>query len=533
MILDGWGENPSPIGNAVAAAKHPNVDALRANWPFTTLDASGSAVGLPDGQMGNSEVGHLTIGSGRIIYQDLVRINAAIDEGPDGNFYRNAEVVALAQKVKARGGRMHIIGLTSDGGVHSSEKHYFAALEAMQKLGFGKAGNGQLFYHAFLDGRDTPPRSGIDCIRRLQPHCDKVGATIATVIGRYWAMDRDKRWERTQRAYDAMVLGKGEAFDTAEAALLAGYEGAEHNTDEFITPRIIASDGVIRDGDGIWHINYRADRTRQLSAALVHDTFPTQTSKVDDHDVTWTRGKRPQIDFLATTHYDDSLPVPEAFPPQSLANVLGEVISDAGMVQFRTSETEKYAHVTYFLNGGVEKQFAGEERRLVPSPKVATYDLQPEMSSAELTDVVVEAVNSGTYDFIMMNYPNPDMVGHTGVFSAVVKCLEAVDAGVGRIVAAVQAKGGACLITADHGNAEQLIHDNCPEEYKRGDPNLVPKEFRHTQHTTNPVPCMLVHEGSKGRSLRSGCGLKDLAPTVLDLLGLELPPEMSGRTLRA
>ncbi len=502
IVMDGWGINPRKDGNATALADTPNLDRLGSIYPSTRLVASGFAVGLPDGQMGNSEVGHLTLGSGRVIFQELTRINKSIE---DGDFYEHPALNTMLLNVKERGGALHLMGLLSDGGVHSHIRHLYAILEAA-----GKAGVERVFVHAFLDGRDTPPESGRGYVENLLKKMKETGVgRIATISGRYYAMDRDRRWDRIKRVYDAMVLGAGKREEDPVAAVENAYR--RRQTDEFIEPIIITSNGrptaTVCDGDSIIFFNFRADRARELTRAFIEDDFPG-----------FDRKKRPRpLNFLTMTEYDASFNVPVLFPPQELRNILGEVLCKNGVRQFRVAETEKYAHVTFFFNGGEEKPFEGEERLLIPSARdVATYDQRPEMKASEIADAAVERLEEGGFGFMLVNFANGDMVGHTGVLDAAIKACEAVDASVGRVVDAALKEGWAVIITSDHGNAEQMT------DYETGEP--------YTAHTTNPVPFILVDEGSMGREIRQG-GLSDVAPTVLKVMGLGIPVDMGGKPL--
>ena len=496
LILDGWGHRDDPRDNAVALADVPTWRRLLAEHPTTLVHTEGRHVGLPDGQMGNSEVGHMNIGAGRIVYQDLTRIDAAIE---DGSFFDNAELNAACDAALAGGGTLHVMGLLSPGGVHSHEAHLFAMLELAARRGVPRVA-----VHAFLDGRDMPPRSAEPSLRALQDKCAALGnAHIASISGRYYAMDRDNRWERVRRAWDAIVEARGDAPD-ALAALQAAY--ARDENDEFVEPTALAGAQPMRDGDAVVFMNFRADRARQLSAAFVSPGF----------DGFGAEARRPALSrYVCLTEYDARLPAPVAFAPDNLANTLGEVLGRHGMTQLRIAETEKYAHVTFFLSGGREEPYPGEERILVPSPKVATYDLQPEMSAPEVCAKLVEAIEADRFDAIICNFANPDMVGHTGVLSAAIKAVETVDRAVGQVVAAVRAKGGEVLVTADHGNCEMM------RDPETGEP--------HTSHTVGPVD--LVYVGSRDAVLRSGGALRDLAPTLLDLLGLDKPVEMTGASL--
>lgn len=496
LILDGWGYREDPTDNALAAAHTPNWDRLWAGRPHTLIHTEGRHVGLPDGQMGNSEVGHMNLGAGRIVYQDLTRVDAAIE---DGSFFRNAALCAACDKARAGGGTLHVMGLLSPGGVHSHEAHLFALLELAQQRGVPRVA-----VHAFLDGRDTPPRSAAPSLAALQTLCDQLGnARIASIGGRYFAMDRDKRWERVNTAWDAIVEARATQHAASAAEALAAAYARDEN-DEFVQPTVVAGGARIEDGDAVVCINFRADRARQLAAAFVQPDFTGFTAR------------RPVLaEFVCLTEYDATLPATLAFPPENLANTLGEVMQAQGKTQLRIAETEKYAHVTFFFSGGREALYAGEDRILIPSPQVATYDLQPEMSCPELTEKLTHAIGSGQYDIIVCNIANPDMVGHTGVMAAAVKAAEAVDTALGAIVAAVEEAGGALLITADHGNLEMM------RDAETGQP--------HTAHTVGPVP--LVYVGTRPARLRSGGSLRDVAPTLLDLLGLDIPAEMTGTSL--
>jgi len=483
IVLDGWGLAPEGPGNCVRLARTPNVERLQSTCPFTTLVTSGRSVGLPDGQMGNSEVGHLTLGAGRVVPQDLVRIS---DAAADGSLARSP----VLREALARARRVHVVGLASDGGVHSHIDHMLALAAAAQEA--GKA----CFFHAFTDGRDVSPTSGAGFVRRLH-----AAAPVATVCGRYYAMDRDRRWERTRAAYEAMVLGAGERVEDPAAAVEASY--ARGVTDEFLPPMTTGA-ATIEDGDLVLFANFRADRTRQLTDALTAPGFSA-----------FPRARAPRIEMVTMTRYREDLDLPVLFPPQETHNVLGEVFGREGVANLRLAETEKYAHVTYFFNGGAETPFPGEERILVPSPRVATYDLKPEMSAPEVGAEGARAVRSGKFRALILNFANPDMVGHTGIIPAAVRACEAVDAALGEVVGALADEGWGALVTADHGNAECLI------DPVTGGP--------HTAHTTNPVPCWLL--GSR-TPLRAGGSLRDVAPTLLGLLGLPPPPEMTGRDLR-
>ena len=496
LILDGWGHREETAHNAIALADCPNWRRLLTDYPHSLVDTHGLSVGLPDGQMGNSEVGHMNIGAGRIVYQDLTRIDAAI---ADGSFARNAGLLSACAAVRDNHRSLHVFGLLSPGGVHSHENHILAMIDLAAASGVSK-----IAVHAFLDGRDTPPRSARASLERLEAKCaEHPGAHVASVTGRYYAMDRDQRWDRLSRAWDAIVDARadGRHAVSALAALEAAY--ARDENDEFVQPTVIDGAAPIADGDAVIFMNFRADRARQLSRAFVEadfDGFP--------------RSRTPNLSaFVSLTEYAADLPVTAiAYPAQSMVNTLGEVLATQGLSQLRIAETEKYAHVTFFFSGGREPTFAGEERILVPSPKVATYDLQPEMSLPELTARLVEAIRGQRFDFIVCNVANADMVGHSGIESAAIKAAEAIDVALGQITAAVRACGGEMLVTADHGNLEQMVDDD-------GEP--------HTQHTVGPVP--LVYVGRRA-NLRSGA-LRDLAPTVLGLMEITQPAEMSGHNL--
>lgn len=500
MILDGFGENPNNEGNAVNLAKKPNIDKLRKICPVSHIDASGAAVGLPDGQMGNSEVGHTNIGAGRIVYQKLTKITKSIE---DGDFFSIPEFTEAIENVKKNNSKLHIMGLLSDGGVHSHQRHLYGLLELAKRKGL----DNNVFIHAFMDGRDTLPASGEGYIQELQEKMKEKGVgKIATLSGRYYAMDRDKRWDRVEKAYNALVKGEGVLAKDPIQAIEESYQ--QEIFDEFVVPTVItdANDqplAKIESGDSVIFFNFRPDRARQLTRAIVDDKFDGfKTDKLD-------------IDFVCMTEYDDTMPnVKIAFKPEELTNTFGEVVSNLGKKQLRIAETEKYAHVTFFFNGGREEPYPGEDRILVNSPKVATYDLQPEMSAYEVTEKVVEAINSEKYDTIILNFANTDMVGHTGNIDAAIKAVEAVDKCVGEIVEAVQKQNGVLLITADHGNAEQMI------DYQTGEPL--------TSHTTNLVPLILV--GMENVELKDG-RLCDLTPTMLDIMEEQKPKEMTGESL--
>jgi 2,3-bisphosphoglycerate-independent phosphoglycerate mutase len=501
VVLDGWGNRAEREANAIAIAGTPSVEALKAQFPFTQVETSGNAVGLPDGQMGNSEVGHMNLGAGRVVYQDLVRINRAV---ADGDLYRNEALVAACRKAKAAGGAVHFMGLLSDGGVHSSQEHLYALLDLAQREGVAKA-----FVHAFMDGRDTPPKSGIEYVRSLKTRLAVTGyGTLATVMGRFFAMDRDKRWDRVEQAYAAMVRGAGVKAKGGVAAMESSYAGNE--TDEFVRPTVITGldgtpNGTIRDGDAIVFFNFRSDRAREITHALTDPAF-----------VDFDRQDAPKLSaFVCMTEYDRSFGLPVAFPPVSLDRIFPEIVAGAGLSQLRCAETEKYAHVTFFFNGGRELVFKGEDRILVPSPRdVKTYDLKPEMSAREVTDKLVGAIEGGKHDFILANFANPDMVGHTGVLEAAVKAVRTVDECVGRLWAAASKRGMAMIVTADHGNCEMMV------DPVTGEP--------HTAHTLNPVPFILAHPDFKGAKLQPTGVLADVAPTAMHVMGLPQPAEMKG-----
>ncbi|MGH7568967.1 MAG: 2,3-bisphosphoglycerate-independent phosphoglycerate mutase [Gemmatimonadales bacterium] len=499
IVLDGWGYRPSADGNAIELGATPTWHRLWARAPRTLLEASGPAVGLPPGQMGNSEVGHLNLGAGRVVSQDIVRIAQSI---ASGEFFRLPPLVELCATVKRSGGTLHLLGLIGTGGVHALDTHLLAAVE------LGRRAEVPVAIHAWLDGRDTLPKSALGFMAELLKAVGRSGgrAVVSTVIGRYYAMDRDKRWERTKLAYDAMVRGIGAPAPDPLSAIRQAYEAGE--TDEFVKPRIIAGTPTIRTGDGVFCVNFRADRMRQIVRALAIAGFEA----FDVRD-------RPRLALVTMTQYDETFPLPVAFPPETLSRILAQVLAEHGKTTFRTAETEKYAHVTYFFNGGFEVPYSGEERLLVPSPNVATYDLKPEMSAPGVTDVLCRAIEAGEHDFILCNYANGDMVGHSGVLSAAVKAVETVDRCLGRVLPSAERRGAALLITADHGNCEMMI------DPATGGP--------HTAHTTNPVPFVLVeNEGGGAMALRSGGSLCDVGPTILHLLGIEPPPEMTGRDLR-
>lgn len=498
MILDGFGENNNDKGNAVKIANTPNIDKLMKMYPTTEIYTSGLNVGLPEGQMGNSEVGHTNIGAGRIVYQELTRITKSIE---DGDFFSIQEFNEAVENCKKNNSNLHVMGLLSDGGVHSHIRHLYALLELAKRKGIEN-----VYVHCFLDGRDTPPASAEGYIAKLEEKMkEKEIGKIASITGRFYAMDRDKRWERVQKAYNAMVNGEGQKAPTAISAIEASYQ--KEIFDEFVEPTLICNNDVpiatIKENDSVIFFNFRPDRAREITRSLVDPKFDGfETKKLD-------------LYFVCMTGYDETMPnVYVAFKPTALAHTFGQYISEQGFTQLRIAETEKYAHVTFFFNGGEEKQYKGEDRILVPSPKVETYDQKPEMSAYEVTDKVVEAIQSEKYNTIILNYANPDMVGHTGNLDAAVKAIEIIDECVGKVLEAVEEKNGVLLITADHGNAEQMV------DYKTGEP--------HTAHTTNPVPLIVV--GIEDIELKTG-KLADLAPTMLDIMGLVKPEEMTGESI--
>ena len=501
MILDGYGLNDKTEGNAVAEAKTPVMDGLMKEYPFVKGYASGLSVGLPDGQMGNSEVGHLNMGAGRIVYQDLTKITKMIE---DGDFFENPELLKACENVKANGSALHLYGLLSDGGVHSHITHLYGLLEMAKKQGIEN-----VYVHCFLDGRDTPPASGKGYVEALEAKMAEIGVgKVATVMGRYYAMDRDNRWDRVELAYKAMVKGEGVAADSATGAIQDSYNNDK--TDEFVLPAVVMENGApvatIKDNDSIIFFNFRPDRAREI----------TRTFCVEDFDG-FDRGERVKTTYVCFTEYDVTIPNKSiAFPKTEIHNTFGEFLAANHLKQARIAETEKYAHVTFFFNGGVEEPNEGEDRILVKSPKVATYDLQPEMSAYTVCDKLCEAIKSDKYDVIIINFANPDMVGHTGVENAAIKAVEAVDECVGKAVTAIKEVDGQMFICADHGNAEQLV------DYQTGNP--------FTAHTTNPVPFILVN-ADPAYKLRENGVLADIAPTLIELMGLEKPEEMSGTSL--
>ncbi|HIZ79386.1 MAG TPA: 2,3-bisphosphoglycerate-independent phosphoglycerate mutase [Candidatus Lachnoclostridium stercorigallinarum] len=501
MILDGYGLNDNCEHNAVCEAKTPVMDQLMRECPFVKGNASGLAVGLPDGQMGNSEVGHLNMGAGRIVYQELTRITKSIQ---DGDFFENPAFLEAVKNCKENDSALHLYGLVSDGGVHSHNTHIYGLLELAKRNGLKK-----VYVHCFLDGRDTPPASGKDFVAELEAKMAELGVgQVASVMGRYYAMDRDNRWDRVEKAYRCMTLGEGNRAESATAGIQASYDDGK--TDEFVIPFCVEKDGkpvaVIQDKDSIIFYNFRPDRAREITRAFCDDEFQG-----------FPRERRLDVTYVCFTDYDETIGNKlVAFHKETITNTFGEFLAAHGMTQARIAETEKYAHVTFFFNGGVEEPNAGEERILVKSPKVATYDLQPEMSAPQVCDKLVEAIKSGKYDVIIINFANPDMVGHTGVEDAAVKAIEAVDACVGRAVDAIREVNGLMFVCADHGNAEQLV------DYNTGEP--------WTAHTTNPVPFILVNADPSYKLREGGC-LADIAPTLIELMGMEQPKEMTGKSL--
>lgn len=501
MILDGWGEREDASDNAISLARPQHFYDLKAAYPYTHLVCSGNDVGLPRGQMGNSEVGHLNMGAGRIVFQEITRITQSIE---DRSFFSNPEFIKAADYAREHNGTVHLLGLLSDGGVHSEMTHLFALLELCKEQQIKS-----VFIHAFLDGRDVAPQSAQVYINQLEDYMRRLGlGQIASLGGRFYGMDRDNRWDRIEKAYQAMVLAEGPRAASAQAAVERSYEARVN--DEFMEPVVVVDEqgrpvGTISDGDSVIFFNFRADRARQIS----HSLLDKDMDKFD-------RKKVPAIHYVCMTQYDADLDAPVAFPPQNLDNTLGEVLASAGLKQLRIAETEKYAHVTFFFNGGVEQANPGEDRILIPSPKVATYNLQPEMSAYQVTDRVIQEIDRDYYDVVIMNYANPDMVGHTGILEAAVKAVRAIDECLSRVVDKVREKGGKIIITADHGNCEMMTdttHD-CPL----------------TSHTTNQVPLILVDDRLQERQLREG-SLRDIAPTMLGLLNLPIPDEMTGTSL--
>lgn len=503
MILDGWGVGTNSDGDALKEASIPNFQSLWNNYPHTSLAASGEAVGLPEGQMGNSEVGHLNLGAGRVVYQEITRINKSIRQG---DFFQNEEFLALMNKVKAQDGALHLMGLLSDGGVHSHIEHLYALIDLAKQRGLQR-----VFIHAFLDGRDVPPANAKEYFDALQQKFQRVGlGQVATVMGRYYAMDRDQRWERVAKAFNAMVDAQGLKATFPQAAVEQSYD--RRVTDEFVEPTVIVDEsgqpvGPITQDDGIIFYNFRADRAREITRAFVDEDF---------NGFTRPEGFRP-VPLVCMTQYDVTIDAPVAFSPQNLMNTLSETLAQRGLKQLRIAETEKYAHVTFFFNGGVEEPNEGEDRLLIPSPKVATYNLAPEMSADEVTEKVLSKIAEDQYDVIVLNFANPDMVGHTGIKDAAVTAVETVDKCIGKIAAVMKQRGAPLLITADHGNVEKML------DLSTGQP--------HTAHTNQRVPFILVAADFQDSRLTQGGALEDVAPTILQLLGIKLPQEMTGRSL--
>ena len=501
MILDGYGLNENTNGNAVAQAATPVMDKLMAEYPFVKGNASGMAVGLPDGQMGNSEVGHLNMGAGRIVYQDLTKITKAIQ---DGDFFENKALLAACENVKNNGSALHLFGLVSDGGVHSHNSHIYGLLELAKRQGIEK-----VYVHCFLDGRDTPPASGKEYVEELEAKMKEIGVgKVASVMGRYYAMDRDNRWDRVEKAYRALVCGEGEQAVSGPEGIKASYD--KDTTDEFVLPTVVVEDGkpvaTIKNDDSVIFFNFRPDRAREITRTFCDDAFDG-----------FERGDRVKTTFVCFTEYDVTIENKlVAFVKEEITNTFGEYLAAHGLKQARIAETEKYAHVTFFFNGGVEEPNEGEDRLLVKSPKVATYDLKPEMSAYVVCDKLTTAIKSDKYDVIIINFANPDMVGHTGAQEAAIKAVEAVDECVGKAVEALKEVNGQMFICADHGNAEQLI------DYETGEP--------FTAHTTNPVPFILVNADPAYKLREGGC-LADIAPTLIELMGMEQPKEMNGTSL--
>ncbi|MGE4273082.1 MAG: 2,3-bisphosphoglycerate-independent phosphoglycerate mutase [Desulfitobacterium sp.] len=502
MILDGWGYSPQTEGNAIAQAQKPHFDRLFKEYPHTFITASGEEVGLPIGQMGNSEVGHLNIGAGRVVFQEFTRISKAIRTG---EFPQNSVLKEAMERVSDGKNALHLMGLLSDGGVHSHIEHLFALLDMAKEIGVKK-----VFIHALLDGRDVLPQSAKEFMTLLNVKCQELGVgKVATVSGRYYVMDRDQRWERVEKGYRAIVDGQGLKAPNPMAAIEQAYD--VRITDEFVVPTVIVDEegkaiGPLQDGDSLIFFNFRSDRAREISYALLDEQFEG-----------FARGKRRNVHYVAMTEYDEQLKVPVAFPAQNLENTLGEILASYNKKQLRIAETEKYAHVTFFFNGGVEDPCEGETRCLIPSPQVATYNLQPAMSAFDITEEFLKRLETEEYDIIILNFANSDMVGHTGEFIATVEAIEAVDQCIGRIVPEVLKRQGAVIVTADHGNAESK------KDLQTGQPL--------TAHTTNPVPLILVSDQFKGKALREGGALQDVAPTILELMGIAQPPEMTGISL--
>jgi 2,3-bisphosphoglycerate-independent phosphoglycerate mutase len=501
VVLDGWGIRKEREANAIAVAGTPNMDALAREFPSTALETSGLSVGLPEGQMGNSEVGHTNLGAGRIVYQDLVRINRAVE---DGSFFSNDALLMACRRARESGGAVHLLGLVSDGGVHSHIDHLHACIELARREGVART-----FVHAFMDGRDTPPKSGVAYMAALEKRLQERGyGKVATVCGRYYAMDRDKRWDRVALAYGALVASDGLRAPSGVGALESSYARGE--TDEFVKPTVIVNGdgkpvGPVRDGDAVIFFNFRADRAREITRAFSESSFQEFARKATPRLAAW----------VCMTEYDKTFRLPVAFPPIDLTEIFPEIVARAGLRQLRCAETEKYAHVTFFFNGGRETVYPNEDRILVPSPRdVKTYDHRPEMSAREVTDKLVQAIGTGKYGFVLVNYANPDMVGHTGLLDAAVKAVKVVDECVGRLWEAARKQQMAMLVTADHGNCEMMV------DPRTGEP--------HTAHTLNPVPFILADPDFKGAKLRSKGVLADVAPTALQIMGLPQPKEMKG-----
>jgi 2,3-bisphosphoglycerate-independent phosphoglycerate mutase len=520
-ILDGWGYRPETENNAIALAKTPTYDQLLREYPNTLIQASEHFVGLPDGQMGNSEVGHLNIGAGRVVQMDIGRIDCMV---ADNSFLKNDAIVASFTHARQNGRALHLMGLISDGGVHSHQDHLYGLLRAAKEFGLER-----VFIHAFMDGRDTPPTSGQDYLAKLEQKIREIGVgKIATVSGRYYAMDRDKRWERQRKNFDAMVLGKSETTNISAVEVMRASYNAGVN-DEFILPTVVVDEkgqpvGLIRSGDAILNFNFRADRARQITRVLCRESGLNAEGgrNIDgwealDQEIPRNEIPR-ELHYTCMTQYDEKLQLPIVSPPQELEHILGNVLADANLRNVRTAETEKFAHVTFFFNGGVEKPFAGEERILTPSPKVATYDLQPEMSAEKVGDSIEKSILGSDFDVVISNFANPDMVGHTGILSAAIKAVETVDAQLARVYKAVRQRNAIWIVTADHGNCETMV------DPITGQP--------HTAHTTNPVPFIYVAEEAKNFRLRNDGSLRDIAPTLMAHLNVGFPKEMSGRDMR-
>ncbi len=500
VVLDGWGIRREREGNAIAIAGTPSIDALANEFPSAELETSGLAVGLPEGQMGNSEVGHTNLGAGRIVYQDLVRINRAVEEG---SFFANDALLMACRRAKEAGGALHLMGLVSDGGVHSHLDHLFACVELARREGVART-----FVHAFMDGRDTPPKSGLGYVEAVERRLRDMGhGRVASVCGRYYAMDRDKRWDRVALAWGAIVRGEG--YRASSGAVAVASSHAHGETDEFVKPTVVVGDGkpvgMVRDGDAVLFFNFRADRAREMTRAFTQEGFAE-----------FDRKAVPRLSaYVCMTEYDETFGLPVAFPPEELTEIFPEIVARAGLAQLRCAETEKYAHVTFFFNGGREQVYPGEDRILVPSPRdVKTYDQKPEMSAPEVTEKLLQAIDTGRYGFVLANYANPDMVGHTGILDAAVRAVKVVDECVGRLWQAAARQGFAMLVTADHGNCEMMIDPST------GEP--------HTAHTLNPVPFILADPAFRGAKLRVKGVLADVAPTALQIMGLPQPREMKG-----